>query len=360
MANSLLAAAAANPVTGTTHIPQVHIRLTRLYRDDGEPRIAMILDALDSMGIQVHLGEHPAPVFFPPRPLPVCAPSKSLNLDLSLLVALVSDITHSPSAPDADASLARYTPLVRSWKRSEPPADDNGLASHSRALGIQAEQERARALLPELFERTAGGSIASFYASEEARDRLRGILSKIGGPNERRRAQALFSSELDANDLFWLGSRYPKAYIKSLVPVNTHPDTETELIPVQEGRSTFFLQLQSTCEALLAGSDLSTTTGVSEKHVAIKGQSTLGGSPALTPHTVRSLLFGARHGMTTLTANKASVRAIIREMKRLKVKGGKSEVALERDVSDGETRLAAIWTFEPRSLAENMRVNDLV
>ena len=87
-------------------------------------------------------------------------------------------------------------------------------------------------------------------------------------------------------------------------------------------------------------------------------------STKLTVHTVESMLVGVCQGMTTLTANKASVKALLREMKRVK-HGCKNETVIDsgereaRDMHSGGSVDAAIWIVEPRSLAEGMRVDRL-
>ena len=65
----------------------------------------------------------------------------------------------------------------------------------------------------------------------------------------------------------------------------------------------------------------------------------------LTVHTVQSMLWGAELGWTTVTANKASVKTILREM------ASRGPVRDEGDV------VAAIWVVDPRSLAEGMRAD---
>ncbi len=63
MGRSLIKAAEANPVDGTTSIPKITLRLTRLNpmaNDDGsatDPRIAQTADLLRDMGVDVELGE---------------------------------------------------------------------------------------------------------------------------------------------------------------------------------------------------------------------------------------------------------------------------------------------------------------
>ncbi|KAG8762618.1 hypothetical protein FRC12_008943 [Ceratobasidium sp. 428] len=88
----------------------------------------------------------------------------------------------------------------------------------------------------------------------------------------------------------------------------------------------------------------------------------------LTAHTVRSMLWGAARRVTTLTANRASVRAVLREMKVLAGVGMDSESDRTNDVEldagrgedqtgheVGDEGVAVLWIVEPRSLAEQMR-----
>ena len=76
----------------------------------------------------------------------------------------------------------------------------------------------------------------------------------------------------------------------------------------------------------------------------------------------RSLLWGAARGWTTLTANKTSIKAILKEMK-----SARSGVLWDRSDMVGECgggvpgpgghETAAIWMVDPRSLAEGMRAD---
>ena len=100
-------------------------------------------------------------------------------------------------------------------------------------------------------------------------------------------------------------------------------------------------------------------------------------NPRLTAHTVQSMHWGAYLGWTTLTANRTSVKAILREMKTARVNGRLAGVDLhleqprgrggdrlldgdgdEGDDNDndegGSAGWAAFWVVDPRSLAEGM------
>jgi hypothetical protein len=73
----------------------------------------------------------------------------------------------------------------------------------------------------------------------------------------------------------------------------------------------------------------------------------------ITTHTVQSMLCGAANGWTTLTANRASVKAMLREVK---MRGYGVDA---RDGGAGAVKYAALWVLDPRSLAEGMR-SDIV
>jgi len=79
-------------------------------------------------------------------------------------------------------------------------------------------------------------------------------------------------------------------------------------------------------------------------------------NPRLTEHTVQSLLWGAELGWTTLTANKSSVKAILREMKQA---GDFGRLArnIPEAISMEQVEHAALWVVDPRSLAEGQRAD---
>lgn len=397
MAASLLAAAQAHPIP---RAPAVYLRLTRLHPDAAEPRIVQTIEEVERMGIQLWMGEREAIASAPNPQKPTSSlqaepvPTIDINLDLSLLVAIVSDITHAPTPSNPAEARERYKPLVRRpWKnKSEAPADLNGgsetppehsgISIHSRALCNQAEQERQHGLFNEIrgrFLKHYPSSVPTFYSSAEARDRLARIMTKIAGPNERRRAEALFSTDQDAEQRFWQGSRFPSGYVQGLIPIRVHAEADGQSLQGPP-LSPFLAQLETTCKYILNGiqESASSTEAATEqanlpiKAVAqrVKKQSSTATSPALTPHTVRSLLLGAQKGMTTLTANRASVKAIVREMKQARLRNvqlaaegevGSLEAELEAlavsNEGPREAPVAALWVVEPRSLAENLRAD---
>ena len=84
-------------------------------------------------------------------------PTIRVNLDLSILIALVPDITHSPLPNTPGEIETRYVPSLQycEWKRkcegnkrSDEEIDgENGIGKHLRALAKQALQEMGRGLL---------------------------------------------------------------------------------------------------------------------------------------------------------------------------------------------------------------------
>ncbi|KAG8216020.1 hypothetical protein J3R82DRAFT_8013 [Butyriboletus roseoflavus] len=134
MGRELLAAAKANRVlvptplsnfipdlnsTSTIMTPQVTIRLTRLDPSlEDDPRIEKTIQYLRDMGIDVQLGErsylHPTPT-----KLKLLEPTANINLDLSALIALISDISHSPLPRTEQEAHARFEPPQSyfDWKK---------------------------------------------------------------------------------------------------------------------------------------------------------------------------------------------------------------------------------------------------
>ncbi|KAI5891412.1 uncharacterized protein SCHCODRAFT_01213723 [Schizophyllum commune H4-8] len=93
-------------------------------------------------------------------------------------------------------------------------------------------------------------------------------------------------------------------------------------------------------------------------------------NPRLTAHTIDSLLYGAALGWTTLTANKTSVKGVMKEMGDWGAEAGASGGASATDVGedakdargsvngkDKEAPRAALWVVDPRSLGEEMRAD---
>jgi hypothetical protein len=473
MGRSLLKAAQANPIEGTTEIPKITLRLTRLNptsNDDGtqpDPRIAQTISMLKGMGIEVALGERaPAEI---PEPLPIdepadaapitFLPTRNINLDLSVLIALISDLTHAPLPRSIEHANRRFVPPqeYREWKvkrmakiRKDTGAPDytttaskdgtvlesdinelpNDLIKHARALTTQLLQEMSKGLLQEVHDRIAssasfdsiGGSNTTngssgnvvFWTTAEARDRCLRIVSKIGGVHEKRRARALFclspsSSDIgagaeipldEAEKAYWQDSRFPANFIP-LLPIRIFPASSPQAAAPLEldqraQQSAFGVSLSRVCSDILAqetiphphslpdhSTDAGTTISLSSSPSSslppapsteapyspeIQRASVTKANPRLTAHTVQSMGLGAQLGWTTLTANRSSVKAILRELKAARTAGRLG--VLQQNDSDDDMRdgggkrkrdargematMAAIWIVDPRSLAEGM------
>ncbi|KAG6890487.1 hypothetical protein C0992_000979 [Termitomyces sp. T32_za158] len=420
MGRALVVAAGSHPLEGTGECPRVTLRLTRLdpspaLEKDGDLRIARTLVLLQEMGITVELGERQE-IELPevpmnsrsssPFPLPLI-PSTCINLDLSILIALISDLTHAPLPTSTEEANNRFVPpqsyrewklkkngmyaktksKIKSWSplstsEKDPevaPENPSGFAKHSRALTNQLLQEMGKGLLQEIREKISllpAGTSVQFWTTPEARDRCLRIIAKIGGVSEKRRAHALFWSVStlldkvltpeDAEDMYWLDSRYPSRFV-SLFPIHIYPSSSNpdllQLLKTQNTTVSRFSDiLEQTCLDILAQETIPHPRALPEELIAqeddgeIQRAIVTKANPRLTAHTVQSLLWGAELGWTTLTANKTSVKAILREMKTTR-----PSRRFERPSDGGsleglnaKSHVAAIWIVDPRSLAEGM------
>ncbi|EUC61276.1 response regulator receiver domain protein [Rhizoctonia solani AG-3 Rhs1AP] len=431
MARSLLVAAKYHVVPDTGEVPRVTLRLTRLETDptnSDEPidhRITRTLKELEAMGVDIKLGERPfpprlvAPASPPPTPP---RPTRRVNLDLSLIIALVSDLTHAPLPANEAQAYERFKPLTRVWKSgklfrstvintSEPSSDDEGenevnegedvikdSHEHSRALALQLLSEMRHSLLDEMATYLkANDQPLEFWTTPEAQQRCSKIVQRIGGASERRRAQALFDP--DGEQAFWEGSRFGDAFIAGLVPLRVYPQHVPSTTSLPEPKPTtsyeiFARRLFRTCQILLSPSHAQAQARLKGTNVPLGYATELGppsdmplapsidtGTPSpsvlagsrpntrLTAHTVRSMLWGVSSRVTTLTANRASVRAVLREMKILagiragaddaegvaRDDAGSAGSICEQEKEVGDNGIAVLWVVEPRSLAEQMR-----
>jgi hypothetical protein len=180
MGRALISAAAHSPTSviddqghDSTVVPRVTLRLSRLKPTrDGQfddPRIGQTIDMLREIGLDVALGER-EDAELPPIPghlqLQDCTdsqppPSKHINLDLSALIALVSDLTHSPLPNSFDEANTRYSQsrIKRNLKREFildnaeaelEPIDENNMAQHCRAITQQLLREMEKGLIQEI------------------------------------------------------------------------------------------------------------------------------------------------------------------------------------------------------------------
>lgn len=245
-----------------------------------------------------------------------------------------------------------------------------------------------------------------FWTTAEARDRCLRIVAKIGGPNEKRRASALFQiphadayacaaegaespskllSLAEAEEAYWQDSRHPKNFIP-LLPIRILPssvphslasldggrlefendltnlpaDLRAELSrsPPLKAKSTFWLQLYQVCSEILLQEN--PVPPRSDSHVSfnpLPARRTTS-KPRLTTHTAQTMYWGATLGWTVLTANRSSVKALLGEMKGARTDG---RVGVDHGICQEGSCVqkqnegyAAIWIVGPRSLSEGM------
>ncbi|EKM78408.1 hypothetical protein AGABI1DRAFT_121501 [Agaricus bisporus var. burnettii JB137-S8] len=422
-ARSLLQAATANPIEGTSsHIPKITLRLTRL---DPTPilRIRETIHVIRDMGIDIQLGERSdmelakndtslrSPSHQTSLP---CRPTRRITLDLSALIALVSDLTHFPLPSTTEEAHTRFIPPqeYRTWKETQSritnkkPQDKipkvfpertiedlpKVYIKQARALTRQLLQEMVKGLIQEIHDQLSSivtnddFSNVEFWATPEARSRCLLIVNKIGGANEKRRVHALLDHKDDLEggiQSYWKGSRYPVQYIP-ILPINIFPTTTYSNHPdpisvlgqtayTQFRPSRFGRVLKKTCEYILAHeivvpdprSRLHTKSPSIElphhhhhdNTKEIQRAPVTKVNPKLTAHTVQSMLWGAELGWTTLTGNRSSVKTILRDIKSARVSGRLAESDLDvvtyGNNEDGD-QCAALWVVDPRSLAEGM------
>ncbi|KAG2058018.1 hypothetical protein BDR06DRAFT_930111 [Suillus hirtellus] len=393
MGRELLEAARANPHS-SNEIPSVTMRLTRLNPSlSDEPRIAYTIECLQRMGIDVQLGERQGIVKetddISARST-VLKPTTHINLDLSALIALISDTTHSHLPRDPEDANTRFIPPQRyvEWKKqrvqmlsNSPDAtttwEDSGI--HSRVLAEQAQQEMKKGLLQDMHDRLRSISPAlqniQFWTTQEARQRCLQIVFKIAGTRERQRAEVLLSCSTCSgtttipHNQFWVHSRYPSNFIP-LIPIRLYPTSEPDTTSLESFQpnpsSPFMTSLALTCRDILSQEDISRLreSQSSPGHSAAPYLSNDEGdippaavtlaNPKLTVHTVQSMLWGATLGWTTLTTNRSSVKVLLKEMKR---SAGGGVLTHDPPNEDDTARVseAAIWIVKPRSLAEGSR-----
>ena len=455
MGHSLLVAVTSNQLLrldGAPIIPKVTLRLTRLKVErkalqslvetglvfvgmeegytlpdnskDNDPRIEATLHGLLQLGLNVVLGERDfvslsAPCTLDVQTKIVPTPTRLINLDLSAVIALISDITHTQLPSSEEGARQRFIPsddekgrmrarkemreqekirearkdvavkssseggshrnVSRTRHRTPEDTSTGGTSEgvHSLALAAQLIQEMKLGLLDELHQRLLDAHASlegvEFWTTTEVRDRCFRIVEKIGGEEERRRAVALFQDgrllHEEAIGDYWLNSRYPKGYLP-IIPLrlyeadSLHPAGKS-LTPAVEDDGPWS-QVEKTCIRLLNACTGSTPNTVpttalppAEGSFEFQRAPTTTSNKRLTTHTVDSLLQGVKRRWTTLSANRASVKEIGREVTRGSVSSSWSVVHNDdgrRDLSSsGVGDEAILWIVGPRSLAEGMR-----
>ncbi|KAJ7083409.1 hypothetical protein B0H15DRAFT_425746 [Mycena belliarum] len=399
MGRALIEAANSNPVEGLNGLepPRVTLRLTRLdvspRRPNGEPndpRIAHTVQLLRDMGVDIELGERPENEIPIPNKTSSSSstiplePTRQINLDLSVLVALVSDLTHSPLPSSVEEAHARFLPpqRYREWKPLErkdqsvveAPETVGGLSQdlvkHCRALTNHVLQEMGKGLLQEIHDKILPmidhpdpTKRVEFWTSDEARERCMRIVSRIGGERELRRAEALFPAVPtpveEAQRMFWQDSRYPPNFIP-LLPILLYPrPPQPPVVAAPEPHPQFFRSMTKVCRDLLAhepASQLLPANGRLHRRTdgapgdADARQPPVKINSRLSPHAVKSMMRGSELGWTTLTTTKSSVKALLREIKAARLTGRLVEDSDAQDPETAHGGAAALWIVDPRNL----------
>ena len=225
-----------------------------------------------------------------------------------------------------------------------------------------------------------------FWRTSEAHDRCLGIVSKIGGIHEKRRARAIFSlgpddpqTEIPIEDVereYWKDSRFLHKFIPHLpicifpTPSATnHQPPSYQFSSSRKGSKIQFWvfpgadfcgypftrsyphpramseELVDTSAADLTSSSAAMHRWRAEIHLATAAKA----NPGLRAHTMQSTEWGAELGWMTLTANRTSVEAILQAQgsARRRVLGGNG-----RDDQLKDHDFASNWIMDPCSLAE--------
>ncbi|KAN0060606.1 hypothetical protein ACQY0O_007264 [Thecaphora frezii] len=320
------------------------------------------------------------PVGLPRIPMPPPRPNwkttRRVNLDVTAMIALVSDTTHGifdqpaagadgpsarPKADDADPTFqrhfrtfsirkealeARAAELSLQDDQSEEAARamDSAASKEGRALAIQLERELTLetlfdAILEPILGRDTGlegdpGRKVELYATVGAFDRLRRVSSTVGGVNEKRRVAALLGENGVTPDNFWRGSKWAAAEYAPLreclqLPVQPLSDLGPggfasidqlcDLYP-DLARQHFVSHMIDTLESCLTELWGPEWQQISEdlprsKYKKLK-QHSIHQAGGQTYTTLRSMHACARYGMTTLTSNMDSIQWLLKEMNR--------------------------------------------
>ncbi|MCJ1266431.1 hypothetical protein MMC22_006316 [Lobaria immixta] len=214
--------------------PQIRIVLPKIPTTPS-PQTLIILNSLIATGATLQVGPSlsPFPHGLPPSPRDNATPTLSaifpkllpnpnasltptLNVDCTILLALISDLSHSPQTP--------HSP------------------SHHRAITRQIELEARDHLLPEYLYPALEGR--DLVCTAEAATRMREIVEQIGTTSERARAELLLDDDQDDEtpsptasrlSLFASHSEYavpPTLRLPIHITTATVPDLLRQLPPV--------------------------------------------------------------------------------------------------------------------------------
>ncbi|ORY91396.1 hypothetical protein BCR43DRAFT_446537 [Syncephalastrum racemosum] len=153
--------------------PRVVFAFKRLHPKETE-NVNQILDRLRDMGIVVYIqgrGTLLDAYGGPLAPEQGCLSTQKVNLDVSTVLALISEMSHHPCRPDQ---------------------------VEGEALQLQAEREATSAVLPVLHGLLHDKSL---FMVQTAYDRLTKIVQVVGGDREKMRFRYLFERQGDSHGL---------------------------------------------------------------------------------------------------------------------------------------------------------------
>jgi hypothetical protein len=298
-------------------------------------------------------------------------PTPTLNMDLSALVALVSQISHLPlsrlpSVEEVDKCFMKThwkngPPLLDQEEADEEPEVDRSQGTqHARTLREQLRREiTTDCFFEAILKPLQDSQQLRLVCTKEAEQKFFEILSLVGGPTEQKRARLLFDE--NGADEFWKGSKWEtniEARSKIVLPVRSFEFDASAVKPMSASGDHFSrLARKSVQDGLIELKDPTSHTPSSSN-----GGGT--GIQRQTPHTLASLLFGFVQGYSTLTTNIASIKWLTRDIGRSEKAeasalgyGGGATDGNTASISASTTSSSSIVLFYPRSLAEKMMVS---
>lgn len=257
--------------------PAVRIVLPKIPTAPSPPTIA-ILDRILATGAAIEIGprlsKYPHNPSFPlsdsaPAALPLSrifpklAPNlyssltPTLNIDCTILLALISDLSHSPKIP--------HSP------------------SHHKAITRQIELEARDHLLPECLYPALVGK--DMVCTAEAATRMREIVEQIGTETERIRAKLLLKSD-DAGNLYASTSSSNQSILSLFAAQSEYPLPPSLRLPIT-------IESISTTELL--------------QHLPPIAQKV---AEELSPINRSVFLYGWAKGITTMSSNRAVSKVV--------------------------------------------------
>lgn len=271
-------------------------------------RLRAIVAEVEALGVHVRFGTRPLPkssatlqgtpypLFPHPSPLRPLSATSTLNLDVSALIALASDIAHMPLEQDAEHRIETHP---------------------NRALGEQYTHEGQSQLLQCMSD--ALRAPTKFVATGESIAKFSSIVSMLGSPDEKGRAHALLQGDASS---FFQHSRWRDTPIASILQFPVHDADAFAWSGTFEDDAAARMQAQRLAEALQTASSAPTRA------------KTL----ASSPHTAHSLALGLAQNVTTLTSHANAVTQLAACSARVAV----------ADFTVPPSH-AAVWLIRPRS-----------